>query len=64
MIDNAFQSGSFHRIVRPTYGTKVKIEKEKGDYFRIFFSEGKIGWMVEKIRKLQKEPRLPTSPLS
>ncbi len=26
-------------------GTKVKIEKEKGDYFRIFFSEGKIGWL-------------------
>ena len=26
-------------------GTKVKIDKEKDDYIRISFSEGKIGWI-------------------
>jgi SH3-like domain-containing protein len=26
-------------------GTKVKIDKEKDAYIRIFFSEGKIGWI-------------------
>jgi tetratricopeptide (TPR) repeat protein len=26
-------------------GAKVKIDKEKNDYFRISFSEGKIGWI-------------------
>ena len=26
-------------------GTKVKIEKEHKDFFRIYFSEGKIGWI-------------------
>lgn len=26
-------------------GTKVTIEKENRDYFRIFFSDGKIGWI-------------------
>jgi len=29
-------------------GTKVKIEKELKDYFRIYFSEGKIGWIEKK----------------
>jgi tetratricopeptide (TPR) repeat protein len=26
-------------------GTKVKIEKEKEEFFRIYYSEGKIGWV-------------------
>jgi tetratricopeptide (TPR) repeat protein len=26
-------------------GTKVRIEKESKDFFRIYFSEGKIGWI-------------------
>lgn len=26
-------------------GTKVRIEKETGGFFRIYFSEGKIGWI-------------------
>jgi len=26
-------------------GTKVKVEKEKESYFKIYFSEGKIGWI-------------------
>lgn len=26
-------------------GTKVKIEKQNKDFFRIFFSDGKIGWI-------------------
>jgi tetratricopeptide (TPR) repeat protein len=26
-------------------GTKVKVDKEKDDYFQIVFSEGKIGWI-------------------
>ncbi|GBC60099.1 hypothetical protein DENIS_1043 [Desulfonema ishimotonii] len=30
-------------------GSRVRIDREKGDFFRIYFSEGKIGW-VEKDR--------------
>lgn len=30
-------------------GTKVKIEKEMGNHYRIFYSDGKIGW-VEKAK--------------
>ncbi|MFP4347487.1 MAG: tetratricopeptide repeat protein [Thermodesulfobacteriota bacterium] len=26
-------------------GTKIRVEKEKDGFFRIFFSEGKIGWI-------------------
>ncbi len=26
-------------------GTKVRIEKENGEFFRIYYSEGKIGWV-------------------
>ena len=26
-------------------GTTVKIEKENKDFYRIYFSEGKIGWL-------------------
>lgn len=29
-------------------GTKVRIDKSRGDYVRIFFSEGKIGWIASK----------------
>ena len=32
-------------------GTKVKIQKENKDFYRIYFSDGKIGW----IRKSQVE---------
>ena len=28
-------------------GTKVKIEKENKDFYRIYFSEGKIGWLKQ-----------------
>ncbi|MBL7181351.1 MAG: SH3 domain-containing protein [Pseudomonadota bacterium] len=26
-------------------GTKVKIDKENKDFYRIYFSDGKIGWL-------------------
>ncbi|MBF0099708.1 MAG: tetratricopeptide repeat protein [Desulfobacterales bacterium] len=29
-------------------GTKVKVEREKGDYYRIYFSEGQIGWVQKQ----------------
>ena len=29
-------------------GTKVKVEKIKGDYLRIFFAKGKTGWLKKK----------------
>ncbi|MDM8516948.1 tetratricopeptide repeat protein [Desulfobacterales bacterium HSG16] len=43
-VRSALSDGSTELFVLHS-GTKVKIEKEKGDYFRIFFSEGKIGWL-------------------
>jgi SH3-like domain-containing protein len=29
-------------------GTKVKIDKENRDFYRIYFSDGKIGWLKKK----------------
>jgi len=30
-------------------GTKVKIEKENGDHYRVFFAHGKIGWVRKAL---------------
>lgn len=41
-------SGKATELFRLHEGTTVRIEQEKEEYFRIYFSEGKIGWIPKK----------------
>lgn len=38
-------SGDSTELFKLHAGTKVRIEEEREDFFKIFFSEGKIGWI-------------------
>ncbi|MBW1759842.1 MAG: hypothetical protein JRG68_04405 [Deltaproteobacteria bacterium] len=44
---------AYHRVILGPplvlhAGTKVKIEKEKKEFVRIYFSDGKIGWINKR----------------